>query len=148
MKAVLQRVSQASVSVDSRIVGQIGKGVLVFLAVGKEDSEADADYLVKKLIQLRMFEDKEGNLNLSPQEVGAAFLVISQFTLYGDCRKGRRPSFDRAADPQKAEKLYDFFIEQLKKQGMNVASGQFRAMMNVQLVNEGPVTLIVESRPR
>ena len=145
MKAVLQRVSEASVRVDSKIVGQIDKGILVFLGIAKDDTKEHADYLVNKVIQLRMFEDEAGNLNLSSDQVGAQFLVVSQFTIYGDCKKGRRPSFDQAAEPKKAEELYDYFVQRLKAQAAKVASGVFRAMMKVQLVNEGPVTFIVES---
>ena len=145
MKVVLQRVSEASVRVDSKVVGQITKGVLVLLGIGRDDTTEQADYLVNKIVQLRMFDDKEGNLNLSSDQVGAQFLVISQFTIYGDCRKGRRPSFDKAAEPKKAEELYNYFVERLKAQAAKVETGVFRAMMKVQLVNEGPVTFIVES---
>lgn len=145
MKAVLQRVSEASVRVDSKVVGQIGRGVLVFLGVGKDDTKDQADYLVNKIAQLRMFDDPDGNLNLSSDQVGAQFLVVSQFTIYGDCRKGRRPSFDAAAEPKKAEELYNYFVERLKAVVAKVETGVFRAMMKVQLVNEGPVTFIVES---
>jgi len=145
MKVVLQRVSEASVHVDSKVVGQIGRGVLVFLGIAKEDTKEQADYLVKKVVQLRMFEDKEGNLNLSSDQVGAEFLVVSQFTIYGDCKKGRRPSFDRAAEPKKAEELYDYFVQRLTAHAPKVETGIFRAMMKVHLINEGPVTFILES---
>ena len=145
MKAVLQRVSEASVRVDSKVVGQINKGILVLLGIAKEDSKEHADYLVKKIVELRMFEDDAGNLNLSSDQVGAEFLVVSQFTIYGDCKKGRRPSFDQAAEPKKAEELYDYFVQRLRTQAAKVETGVFRAMMKVQLVNEGPVTFILES---
>ncbi len=144
MKIVIQRVKKAHVEVDGRIVGQIGLGMLVLLGIGKEDSESKADILVKKIVELRIFEDNEGKMNLSAEEVNAQFLVVSQFTLYGDCRKGRRPSFDQAADPQKGEELYNYFVEKLRQEKVKVETGQFRAMMDVHLVNDGPVTLILE----
>ncbi|MGE0269114.1 MAG: D-aminoacyl-tRNA deacylase [Candidatus Omnitrophota bacterium] len=145
MKLVLQRVKQADVKVDSEIVGAIGVGVLVFLGISKDDSSELADYFVQKICQLRMFEDAQGKMNLSALDITADFLVVSQFTLYGDCRKGRRPSFDQAAEPAQAEMLYDYFIKQLKQQTVKVESGRFRAMMEVSLVNDGPVTFILES---
>jgi len=145
MKAVLQRVNHAVVRVGGQITGSIKKGILIFLAVSKDDTREDADYLAKKSAELRIFEDTEGKMNLSSLEVDAKALVVSQFTLYGDCRKGRRPSFDNAADPDKGKALYDYFIEALKNQGLEVETGQFQAMMDVELVNDGPVTLILES---
>ena len=146
MKAVIQRVKQASVEVEGEIVGKILQGLLIFLGVAKEDTAQQADYLVNKITQLRIFEDADGKMNLSMQETKAEILVVSQFTLYGDCDKGRRPSFDKAADPKKAEELYHHFIEQFKKQNFKVEAGRFRAMMDVHLVNDGPVTFIIESK--
>jgi len=145
MRIVLQRVKEAKVTVVDQIVGQIQKGALIFLGVGKEDATEDVDFLVKKITELRMFEDDQGKMNLSSKDVGASFLVVSQFTLYGDCSRGRRPSFDPAADPQKGEELYNLFVERLKKENVNVETGRFRAMMDVALVNDGPVTFILES---
>ena len=146
MKVVVQRVSQAEVRVGGEVVGRIGRGMLVFVGVGKDDTEEDADYLAQKVMQLRMFEDSDGKMNLSSSETGAQVLVVSQFTLYGDCRKGRRPSFDAAADPQKGEKLYNHFVQELRGQNIKVETGQFRAMMDVTLTNDGPVTFILESK--
>lgn len=146
MRAVVQRVSESSVTVEGRVVGTIGSGLLVLLGVAQEDTERDADYLAEKIVQLRIFEDDAGKLNLSLLESGGAMLVVSQFTLLGDCRKGRRPSFADAAPPQRAEALYQRFADRVAAQGIRVATGQFRAMMKVALVNDGPVTLILESR--
>lgn len=145
MKAVIQRVSQAEVRVNAKRIGAIGKGILIFIGISKKDTPEDADYLVKKIVQLRMFEDDEGKMNLSAIDVGGELLAISQFTLYGNCRKGRRPSFDKAADPQKGEELYDYFVSELRKQNLKVETGQFQAMMDVDLVNDGPVTFILQS---
>ena len=146
MKIVLQRVKEAKVSVKGDVVGQIGRGALIFLGVGREDDQADIDYLARKVAELRIFEDSDGKMNLSAADVSAAFLVISQFTLYGDCRKGRRPSFDQAAPLTQAESLYEKFVQDLRLTGLTVATGQFRAMMDVQLINDGPVTFILDSR--
>jgi len=146
MRIVLQRVKEASVTVSGQVVGRIGKGLLVFLAVAKDDTVDDISYLVKKLIELRIFEDTQGKMNCSIQEAGGEFLVVSQFTLLGACEKGRRPSFDAAADPQKGEEFYNAFVDALKAAGQKVQTGQFRAMMDVALVNDGPVTFILESR--
>ena len=146
MKVVVQRVSQAEVRVGGEVVGRISRGMLVFVGVGKDDTEEDADYLAQKVMQLRMFEDSDGKMNLSSSETGAQVLVVSQFTLYGDCRKGRRPSFDAAADPQKGEKLYNHFVQELRGQNIKVETGQFRARMDVTLTNDGPVTFIIESK--
>lgn len=145
MKVVVQRVKHAKVEVDSKVVGKIDRGMLVFVGVGKDDTARDAEYLANKVVQLRMFEDSNGKMNLPASEVGAEFLVVSQFTLYGDCVKGRRPSFDGAADPQKGEELYEHFLGQLRKHRLKVETGLFRAMMDVSLVNDGPVTFVLES---
>ncbi len=146
MIAVLQRVKKAEVRVGLKIIGRIKKGILVFLGIGKADSKEDANYLAKKIGELRIFEDSIGKMNLSIQEVKGEFLVVSQFTLLGDCQDGRRPSFDKAAQPKSAESLYEYFVEQLKKYSLPVATGEFRALMEVDLVNYGPVTFILDSR--
>jgi D-aminoacyl-tRNA deacylase len=148
MKAVLQRVSRASVTVDSQIVGQIGRGLMVLLGVEQGDTDADAQQLADKAVQLRIFDDSEGKMNLALADVAGAMLVVSQFTLLGDCRKGRRPSFIQAAPPETAERLYETFIAAVGVQGIPVATGKFRAMMQVELVNDGPVTLLLDSRKR
>ena len=145
MKLVIQRVKEAKVDVQSEPVGQIGKGALIFLGISREDNEQEADYLVNKIAQLRMFEDAQGKMNLSAVDQEAAFLIVSQFTLYGNCDKGRRPSFDKAAEPQKAEELYNYFVDQLRQKDLKVETGQFKAMMDVSLINDGPVTFILES---
>ena len=144
MRAVVQRVSSASVTVDGKVTGQIGFGMLVLLGVTHTDTEAHADRLAEKLANLRFFHDDGGKINLSCLDIKGEVLVVSQFTLYGDCRKGRRPSYTDAAEPQKAEQLYECFMEKMKGFGLRVASGIFGAMMKVSLVNEGPVTLIVD----
>lgn len=146
MKAVLQRVRRASVTVEGQIVGQIGQGILVLLGVEQADSEADARQLADKTVDLRIFDDAEGKMNLSLADVRGSLLIVSQFTLLGDCRKGRRPSFITAAPPELAEKLYETFIAAAGVRGIPVATGKFRAMMDVELVNDGPVTLILASR--
>lgn len=145
MRVVIQRVKKAQVTVDSKLVGEIQQGLLIFLGVSQNDSFSQADWLMRKIIELRIFEDKDGKMNLSALDVSAQFLVVSQFTLYGNCDKGRRPSFDEAAEPKKAEELYEYFVEGLKKTGALVATGRFRAMMDVSLINDGPVTFILES---
>ena len=145
MKAVLQRVSRASVTVDGQIVGQIGRGLMVLLGVEQGDTDVDAQQLADKAVQLRIFDDAEGKMNLALADVGGAMLVVSQFTLLGDCRKGRRPSFIQAAPPETAERLYETFIAAVGAQGIPVATGKFRAMMQVELVNDGPVTLLLDS---
>jgi D-tyrosyl-tRNA(Tyr) deacylase len=146
MRAVVQRVKSSSVTVDNEPVGKIGKGLLVLLGVAKEDQTADADFLSEKIVNLRIFEDEQGKMNRSLIDIGGEMLVVSQFTLLGDCRKGRRPSFIDAADPEKANELYEYFASKVRAKGVPVATGRFRAMMDVALVNDGPVTLIVESR--
>jgi len=146
MRAILQRVSSASVTVDGSVVGEIGAGLLVLLGVGHEDTEADAAYLVDRILGLRMFNDAAGKMNLSVVDSGGAVLVVSQFTLYGDTRKGRRPSFDGAGPPELAKRLYERFAEMVADRGVRVAAGVFQASMSVALVNEGPVTFTVESK--
>lgn len=146
MRIVLQRVKEASVTVDGQVIGRIAAGMLVLLGVGKEDEAADVDRLVEKISELRIFEDANGKMNLSASDVKGEFLVVSQFTLYGDCNKGRRPSFDGAADPQKGEALYLLFVEKLRAKTFKVETGRFRAMMDVALVNDGPVTFVIDSK--
>jgi len=146
MRAVLQRVSRAKVTVAGEVVGEIGRGLVVLLGVEQGDSEADAQQLADKSIQLRIFDDAAGKMNLAVTDVGGGVLVVSQFTLLGDCRKGRRPSFIAAAPPEIAERLYETFVAAIGVQGIPVATGRFRATMDVELVNDGPVTLIVESK--
>lgn len=146
MKLVIQRVAEAQVRVNGTIVGQIGPGLLIFLGIGQGDDRPTADKLIQKILQLRIFEDTEGKMNLAAAEVGAAFLVVSQFTLYGDLRKGRRPSFDAAAKPEEARELYEYFVARLKEEGVAVETGEFGAMMDVGLINDGPVTFILDSK--
>jgi len=145
MRAVVQRVKNARVLVDGAVVGEIGKGVLIFLGVGVEDTIDDADYMASKIVHLRIFGDDEGKMNLSLLEMGGEALVVSQFTLWGDCKKGRRPSFVRAAVPAVANDLYQKFIFFLKEKSIQVAEGRFQEMMDVHLVNDGPVTLLLDS---
>jgi len=145
MRAVVQRVKTAKVMVDGAVVGEIGTGVLIFLGVGVGDTIDDADYLASKIVHLRIFGDNEGKMNLSLLETGGEALVVSQFTLWGDCKKGRRPSFVRAAEPAVANDLYQKFIFFLKGNGIQVAEGRFQEMMDVHLVNDGPVTLLLDS---
>lgn len=144
MKAVVQRVRESAVRVEGEVVGQIGQGLLVLLGVTDTDTESEAEWLADKIVHLRIFEDDEGRLNRSLTEVGGALLAVSQFTLYGDCRKGRRPSFVKAARPETAERLYDRFVAAVGRAGIPVQTGRFRTMMAVSLVNDGPVTLILE----
>jgi len=139
-------VRRAEVRVGDRTVGEIGKGLLVLLGVEVGDTDADLDWIAKKIAELRIFGDTEGKMNLSVQDVGGAVLVVSQFTLLGDCRKGRRPSFDKAAPPSSAEPMYEAFADKLKSVGIDVRTGEFAAMMEVELVNDGPVTLVLDSR--
>ena len=145
MRAVIQRVKQARVSVEEKVIGEIGQGLLCFLGVAKTDQEADADYLVAKIPQLRIFADDEGKFNRSLLDIGGSILVVSQFTLFGDCRKGRRPSFTEAAEPEQAKALYRHFIARLRENAITVAEGEFQAHMEVELINDGPVTLILDT---
>jgi D-tyrosyl-tRNA(Tyr) deacylase len=146
MKACVQRVTSARVTVEGEVVGHIDLGLVVLLGVGRQDEPADADFLAQKLVGLRIFEDEHGKMNRSLSEVHGAMLVVSQFTLWGDCRKGRRPSFVEAAPPEQAESLYAYFVSAVERLGVRVSTGRFRAHMEVALVNDGPVTLNVESR--
>ena len=145
MRAVVQRVSEASVRVDRRVTGEIGPGLLVLLGVDENDSEQDVRYISEKVAELRIFRDEEGKFNRSVQEVGGSVLVVSQFTLHGDCRRGRRPSFVRAARPEVAEPLYESVLAALRARGLETAAGEFGAMMSVHLVNDGPVTILLDS---
>ncbi|HKW74000.1 MAG TPA: D-aminoacyl-tRNA deacylase [Terriglobales bacterium] len=145
MRAVVQRVSRCSVRVHGEVVGQIGAGLLVLLGVAKSDNEAAADYLVEKVLGLRIFEDDQGKMNLSVREAGGDLLVVSQFTLFGDVRRGKRPSFDAAAAPEEAKRLYEYFVSRIRSAGMRCETGQFQAMMDVELVNAGPVTILLDS---
>ena len=147
MRLVIQRVREARVDVDGRCCGSIAAGLLVLVAVAKGDTTGDADYLVEKVLGLRIFPDQDGKMNRSVVEVGGGLLVVSNFTLYGDCGKGRRPSFDLAAGPEQARSLYDYFVERLRGSTVPVETGVFQAAMEVHLVNDGPVTLLCESRP-
>jgi D-tyrosyl-tRNA(Tyr) deacylase len=146
MRAVVQRVKESKVEVKGETVGAIGPGLLILLGVGNEDSEKDGTYLAEKIAHLRIFPDEEGRMNLSLMDTGGAALVVSQFTLWGDCRKGRRPSFAKAAGAEKANALYEHFIYLLEKKGLRVATGKFQEMMDVFLVNDGPVTLMLDSK--
>ena len=147
MRAVIQRVTGCTVTVQNRIIGKIDQGMLVLLGVAQTDTERESQYLADKLIHLRIFEDINGRMNLSLLDIAGQMLVVSQFTLLGDCRKGRRPSFSKAAEPKHAETLYHTFCRQVQNSGTRVETGQFGAHMNVSLVNDGPVTLIVDSPP-
>jgi D-tyrosyl-tRNA(Tyr) deacylase len=145
MRAVVQRVSRAQVSVNGEMAGEISLGLLVLLGVGRSDTETDATYLAEKIVGLRVFEDEQGKMNLSVQQVGGNVLAVSQFTLYGDVRRGKRPSFDAAAPPEKARQLYDFFVAQVRALGLRCETGCFQEMMKVELANEGPVTILLDS---
>jgi D-tyrosyl-tRNA(Tyr) deacylase len=145
MRAVVQRVSRAQVTVKGEITGQIDLGLLVLVGVGREDTEADAIYLAEKICGLRVFEDAQGKMNRSLQDAGGSVLAVSQFTLYGDVRRGKRPSFDAAAPPEKARQLYEFFVKQIRAAGLRCETGRFQEMMQVELVNEGPVTILLDS---
>jgi len=141
----VQRVSRAQVVIDGEIAGQIGLGVLILLGVGHDDTEADANYLAEKIAGLRVFEDERGKMSRSVQDVGGSVLAVSQFTLYGDVRRGKRPSFDSAAPPERARHLYEFFVEQIRSTGLRCETGRFQEKMKVELVNEGPVTILLDS---
>jgi D-tyrosyl-tRNA(Tyr) deacylase len=145
MRAVVQRVSRAQVAVDGEIVGQIGRGLLVLLGVTHADNKADADYLAGKIAGLRIFEDRNGKMNLDITAVSGGILVVSQFTLYGDVRRGKRPSFAAAAAPQRARQLYEYFVERIRAAGLPCQTGRFQEMMQVELVNDGPVTILLDS---
>jgi D-tyrosyl-tRNA(Tyr) deacylase len=146
MRAVVQRVSRARVTVKDWTSGEIGLGLLVLLGVGHEDAEADATYLAEKIAGLRIFEDHDGKMNRSVIDVAGSVLAVSQFTLYGDVRRGKRPSFDAAAPPEAARKLYEFFVQQIQALGLRCETGRFQEMMQVELVNEGPVTILLDSK--
>jgi len=145
MRAVVQRVSHAKVSANGEVTGEIGRGLLILLGVASGDAPADADYLADKIVGLRIFEDSSGKMNLAVAEVGGALLVVSQFTLYGDVRRGKRPSFDGAAAPQAARQLYEHFVEKVRAAGLRCETGRFQETMQVELVNEGPVTILLDS---
>jgi D-tyrosyl-tRNA(Tyr) deacylase len=145
MRAVVQRVSRAQVTVDGEITGEIGPGLLVLVGVGRDDTKTDAVYLAEKIAGLRVFEDQAGKMNLGVHEIGGSVLAVSQFTLYGDVRRGKRPSFDAAAAPETALALYEFFVERIRTEGLRCETGRFQATMKVELVNEGPVTILLDS---
>jgi D-aminoacyl-tRNA deacylase len=146
MRAVIQRVSRARVTVNGQISGEIGHGLLVLLAVGHDDTETDATYFAEKIAGLRIFEDENGKMNRSVQDVGGSVLAVSQFTLYGDVRRGKRPSFDDAAPPEQARHLYEFFVQRIRAAGLRCETGRFQEMMQVELLNEGPVTILLDSK--
>ena len=145
MRAVVQLVSEASVTVKSATTGQIGRGLVVFLGVGPKDTEKDVGFLADKISNLRIFPDERGLMNRSVLDMEGEVLVVSQFTLFGDCRKGRRPSYSSAAPPEMAKRLYDLFVDEMKRRNISVATGEFQAMMQVSLINDGPVTLLLDS---
>jgi D-tyrosyl-tRNA(Tyr) deacylase len=145
MRAVVQRVSRARVTVDGEVTGEIGQGLLVLLGVGKDDTQAAADYLANKIAALRVFDDQNGKINLSVVDIGGAVLAVSQFTLYADTQKGNRPSFNMAASPDQARQLYEYFVERIRAAGLRCETGKFQAMMQVELVNDGPVTILLDS---
>ena len=146
MRAVVQRVQSGSVTTENKVIGKIGKGIVVLLGIGQEDSRQDIDYLADKIINLRIFEDENGKMNTSLLAVKGQLLIVSQFTLYGDCRKGKRPSYDSAARPETAQLLYNSFVEKANKYGLKVETGKFQADMLVQIQNDGPVTLMIDSK--
>jgi D-tyrosyl-tRNA(Tyr) deacylase len=146
MRAVVQRVSRAKVTIGGWVSGEIGLGLLVLLGIGREDSETDVDYIAQKVIGLRIFEDSDGKMNLSVADVGGSVLTVSQFTLYGDVRRGKRPSFDDAARPEHARQLYGLFVQRIQAAGLRSETGRFQEMMQVELVNEGPVTILLDSK--
>jgi D-aminoacyl-tRNA deacylase len=145
MRAVVQRVSRAKVTINEWVSGEIGLGLLVLLGVGQEDTENDATYVAEKVVGLRIFEDSDGKMNRSVLDVSGSVLVVSQFTLYGDVRRGKRPSFDAAAPPGEARRLYEFFVDRIRAAGLRCETGRFQEMMQVELVNEGPVTILLDS---
>ena len=144
MRALVQRVSSASVTVDGEVIGEINQGLVVLLGIRNGDTKKQADWVADKCVNLRIFSDADGKFNLSALDIGAEVLIVSQFTLYGDCRKGRRPNFSDSAPPELSEPLYEYYVEQTRKTGLNVATGRFRAMMDVAINNDGPVTVMVE----
>ena len=146
MRAVIQRVKSSAVNVDDEAIGKIGSGILVLLGVAKTDKPSDAEYLADKIVNLRIFEDDKSKMNRSLLDTGGEMLVVSQFTLLGDCKKGRRPSFVNAAEPHLAHELYEQFVARVRQKGVSVQTGRFRTIMDVSLINHGPVTLIIESR--
>lgn len=145
MRVVLQRVSEARVEVEGTVAGAIGSGLVVFVGISREDTRADAEYLAEKITGLRIFPDETGKMNRDVKEAGGSILIVSQFTLYADARKGRRPGFDRAAPPDAARPLYDYFVEAVRRRGVPVATGVFQAVMSVRLINDGPVTILLDS---
>jgi D-aminoacyl-tRNA deacylase len=146
MRAVVQRVSRARVTVGNEVTGEIGQGLVVLLGVGQQDTEADADYLADKIAGLRVFEDDAGKMNVSVADIGGAVLAVSQFTLFGDVRRGKRPSLDGAARPERARELYEYFVNRVRGLGLRCETGRFQEMMKVELANEGPVTILLDSR--
>ncbi len=148
MKTVIQRVKSASVTIDGNLYSNIEQGLLVLLGVEKNDTRYEADYLINKILKLRIFEDENEKMNFSVSDIKGEILVVSQFTLAGDCKKGTRPSFDNAKNPLEANELYEYFVEELKKSGLKIQTGKFRAMMDVSLINDGPVTFILESNSK
>lgn len=146
MRAVVQRVAYSKVTVDGNVIGEIQRGLNVLLGVGQDDSEKDIEYLAEKIINLRVFEDNNGKMNLSLLDISGELLIVSQFTLYGDCRKGKRPSYDKAARPEFAEDMYNKFVDYCKEYGIKVQTGKFQAMMMVEIQNDGPVTLLIDSK--
>ncbi len=146
MRAVVQRAAKAKVSVEGQVTGEIGRGLVIFLGIGQEDTEKDIAYLADKIVNLRIFEDENDKMNISLLAIQGQLLVVSQFTLYGDCRKGKRPSFDKAARPEAAEGLYEQFVAHCRKLGIKTETGRFQAMMQVELQNDGPVTLLLDSK--
>jgi D-aminoacyl-tRNA deacylase len=148
MRAVVQRVSRATVTIDEKVTGEIGHGLLVLLGVGQSDNESDAEYCAEKICGLRIFEDDQGKMNRSLLDGGGSVLAVSQFTLYGDVRRGKRPSFDAAARPEGARRLYEYFVEKIRAAGLHCETGRFQEMMHVALVNEGPVTILIDSEKK
>jgi D-aminoacyl-tRNA deacylase len=148
MRAVVQRVSRATVTIDEKVTGEIGHGLLVLLGVGQSDNESDAEYCAEKICGLRIFEDDQGKMNRSLLDGGGSVLAVSQFTLYGDVRRGKRPSFDAAARPEGAKRLYEYFVERIRAAGLHCETGRFQEMMHVALVNEGPVTILIDSEKK